>query len=333
MFDEGAFHFEWSDAIAGALDYIIAAPDEPVATIGIAHGPVAGEIPIAPETRRVFIGPLPVFAEYSDGPVRGHAHGDLAFLAGRDWVQILVEQRYFITRHRPAHRTRLHFIAARAQVGDDDDRLRLAVTFVDGQSGRGLPGIDDFWIQRFTGAHAVAEAREAKSTEVFTHEQAERGGRRAPGGDGIAGERLQRGGGIELPSRIDAEDARPHMPRPEKARPCGLGPAGVGHVPVDILRLATEPLFTSEAMAEAIALLGVQHHLRRTGGATRKKDQARIRGQRRFGIKVGHHLVQIAFDFFDEEGDAFEGAHLARAFRIGEHRLDSRCLHAIGDIF
>jgi hypothetical protein len=40
-----AFHLEWTDQVARGLDHVVSADDEPVVTIGIAAGHVAGEIP------------------------------------------------------------------------------------------------------------------------------------------------------------------------------------------------------------------------------------------------------------------------------------------------
>ena len=61
MLDEGAFDLERADTIAGALDHVVTTAHEPVVSVIVSHGAVAGEIPIALEAGRVLIRVAPVF--------------------------------------------------------------------------------------------------------------------------------------------------------------------------------------------------------------------------------------------------------------------------------
>ena len=49
MFHQRAFHLERADQMAGALDDVIGAADEPVIAVRVAHREIAGQIPSADE--------------------------------------------------------------------------------------------------------------------------------------------------------------------------------------------------------------------------------------------------------------------------------------------
>ena len=91
---ECRFHLERPDQVARGLDHVVAAPDEPVVTVGVATGDIAGALPavherllvalvlveIRPEhrgptgTQRQFAGPAGVldltFSTYPEGSSR-----------------------------------------------------------------------------------------------------------------------------------------------------------------------------------------------------------------------------------------------------------------------
>src|SRR6185436_10579305 len=87
-------------------------------------------------------------------------------------------------------------------------------------------------------------------------------------------------------TRVHGENARAHVPGSEEARPRGLRPAVVGEVPVDVAPLAAKPLLAGHAMAEAVALLRVQHHLGRPGRAAGEIEDARLIRARRLRLGI-----------------------------------------------
>src|SRR5207244_2889820 len=81
MLDEGAFDFKRSNAIAGAFDHVVGAPDKPVVTIRVAHRAVPGQIPVALEASGVLGRVAPVFPKQPEWSLRPDPDRDLAFLA------------------------------------------------------------------------------------------------------------------------------------------------------------------------------------------------------------------------------------------------------------
>ena len=110
------------------------------------------------------------------------------------------------------HRTGAHFVAARTEVADQHHRFRLAVTFVDRQARGLLPCGDDFRIERLARADAMPQPGRPESGQILAHDQTQGRWRRAPGGDGITGQRAQGLHGIELAAGVNGKNAGAHLP-------------------------------------------------------------------------------------------------------------------------
>src|ERR1043166_7782593 len=104
------------------------------------------------------------------------------------------------------------------------------------------------------------------------------------------------------------------MPRTEEARPRRLGPAGVGDAPVDVARLEVEPEFAGKLVAEAVADLRVQHHLRRAGGGAGEINDAGLVAAGRL-TREGCRRLQPA-GFVGSQEDSIEVFHLTGAVSI-----------------
>src|SRR6185436_20601960 len=82
MFDERALHLERTNPVAGTLDHVIGAADEPVITIRVARRPVPRQVPITAEPGGVLRRIAPILAEEAQRPLRPDPHGHFAFAAG-----------------------------------------------------------------------------------------------------------------------------------------------------------------------------------------------------------------------------------------------------------
>src|SRR5258708_20691654 len=275
-FDERALDLERANAVARALDHVIAPAYEPETALRIAFGAVAGQIPIAPESGSVLFRVAPILAEKSQWTPRGYPHRDLSLFAVPDFAKVVIEYSDGKTWGGFAHRARARGFVPGTDVGDEHDRLGLPIALKDHLAGRSLPGSDDLWVERLASAHAMTQARKSVGRQVFAHHEPQGRRRCAPASDGIARQRAQRRHWIKLATGVYSEHAGPHLPRPEQAGPRCLGPSGIGDAPMQISRFQVQPQLAGNAMTQAVAGLGGQHHLGRAGRAAGEIDDARI---------------------------------------------------------
>jgi len=213
MLQQRAFHFKGPDAITGTFDHIILAPDKPEIAVGVARGPVAGQIPVALELRRHFPRAEPIRAEQPRRAMRFDPDRHLALLAIRHFPQMLIEQRHAISRRGLAHRTRPHGMAQRTKVANQNHRFRLSVGFVESQAGRFAPAIEHFRVEWLAGGDAMPQVRETPARQILPNDEPQRRRRRAPGGNGKRGQRVERQHRIELSGGVQRKDAGAHVPR------------------------------------------------------------------------------------------------------------------------
>jgi hypothetical protein len=64
VLEQHALDLERSDEMAGGLDHVVAAPDEPVVALGVAPDEVAGEVPALGEAAPVALRLVQVAAEH-----------------------------------------------------------------------------------------------------------------------------------------------------------------------------------------------------------------------------------------------------------------------------
>src|SRR5436190_15029956 len=119
MLDTGRLDLERPDAVAGRDDHVVAAAGVPHVAVLVHESGVLAVEPLAVErlTRLLFVAPV---AERVVR-VRARAQADLAALATRDLLLVLVEDADVPAGHRPSHRALadLHPRVVR------DERVRL----------------------------------------------------------------------------------------------------------------------------------------------------------------------------------------------------------------
>src|SRR5207249_3614862 len=142
-----------------------------------------------------------------------------------------------------------------------------------------------------------------ESANVFTHHQSQGRRRRAPGRDWIAGQCAKSGNGVKFAGRINAENARAHVPWTKEARPSRLGPTGVGEIPMNIVWLAAEPLLAGDTVPQAVALLRMEHHFRRSGRAAGEVNDTGVFTMSRLRFEIGRYAAQFTFQFLRQKAD------------------------------
>ena len=160
VFDQGAFHLEGSDAVAGGQNHVVGSTDEPEIPILIHIGPVAREVPVALENRYRAIRLFPVFLEQSQRSVRFDPESDIALRVGRQDMAIIVDDTEIHPGRGLPHGAEPRLDAGKGPA--EQDRFGLAVSIPDGAARGFFPDVHDLGVQRFTGCNTVAERLEKK---------------------------------------------------------------------------------------------------------------------------------------------------------------------------
>ena len=72
---------------------------------------------------------------------------------------------------------------------------------------------------------------------------------------------------------------RSTVPGAKIAAPGGLGPPGVADVPVEVVLFQIQPVPAGREVADGIGRVGMERHLRETGGSRRKIDDTAVLAQ------------------------------------------------------
>ena len=131
MRDQRTLDLERPDPVAGTLDHVVLAPDEPKIALRIPGGAVACQVPLPAEMLRGLVLAFPVFLEDSDRLAFPHADGGFALFAIWDRVEVVVDQPYFVALSRPTHRGLDHLKSDAYKISDVNDGLGLAVIHVE----------------------------------------------------------------------------------------------------------------------------------------------------------------------------------------------------------
>src|SRR5258708_12799258 len=106
MLHQAALDLGGTNARAGALADIVRAPLVPEIAVGVGLALVAGAAPVADELVARGLRVLPVLEE--EHRIILPVHGDLAQLAGRQLLALVVDHRDAMPRIRPSDRAGLH---------------------------------------------------------------------------------------------------------------------------------------------------------------------------------------------------------------------------------
>ena len=247
MLQEGAFHLKGPDAVAGALDDVVVAADEPVIPVGIPPGHVAG---VVIRAAQLFLGHSLVFEIAGKQPHRrvvGHVHdSDGAFLAVRAGVAVLVNELDVVKGGGLAGGAgnRLEPL----EIGQHNRRFALSEAFAESQAGQFIPLAENLRIQRLAGDAAVLDAGQVELGHILLKHKAVHGGGRAEGGHLIFGNHLkhaQRHKFVHIISKYH----RPADPLAVNLAPAEFGPAGIGNAHMELVFLDLLPVFGSDNVA------------------------------------------------------------------------------------
>ena len=127
MSHQCTFHFEWTDAVARALDNVVCTTNEPKVTVFVFPGNVTGIInTIVPSFVSTFRIPV-VFFEKSERFAFAGADYNLSLLTGFNRATFMVNQIYIILRIRQPHASRFRFHPRHS--GDGKGCFCLSETF------------------------------------------------------------------------------------------------------------------------------------------------------------------------------------------------------------
>ncbi len=191
-----------------------------------------------------------------------------------DRPQLVVEDRDVVAGRGLTHRAGADVLAG--EVADGQDGFGLAVAVGRGQPGVAAPDLDHLGVERFAGRHAAPQRREAVARQVLLHQHPVDRRRRAEGRDRVLRQQIEHLGRVEgAGRRLVDEERRAHGPGAEERGPGGLGPAGVGGVPVQVVLAQVEPEAAGDLVRRGVAPV-VQDHLGATGRAAGEEDQGGI---------------------------------------------------------
>src|SRR6266536_2359067 len=332
VLDERALQLERADAVVGALEDVVPAPDVGDVPLVVPRGDVAG--PVVAAARRVLRQRRVVeIAGHEPHGARLERERDLALgglLAAR------VEERDPEAGHGAAHRAGLHLLSGR--VADLAGGLRLAIAVADRDPPRLLHAVDHLGVERLAGAERLSQLHLVRG-EVLEDEEAPHGGRRAPRRDLVAGEHLERAPRAEA-GVVVHEHGRAGVERRVEVRPGVLPPPRRADVHVHVALADAEPVHRGE-VADRIARVRVEHELRlrgRAGGEVQEHRVVRVRVALRqedaalvVRLVVGRPPGDLLADDHLREARV-ERAQLLRARRVGDDGLHPAAVEGVAHV-
>ena len=153
MSHQRTFHFEWADAVTGALDYVVCTTDKPKVAVLVFPGNIAGVInTIVPSFVSAFRIPV-VFFEKSKRFTFAGADYNLSLLTRFNRAAFMVDQVYIILRIRKPHASRFRFHPRHG--GDGKGCFCLSETFHQFDTRQFLESFKYSGVQCFSGNGAV----------------------------------------------------------------------------------------------------------------------------------------------------------------------------------
>ena len=273
VLDAGRLDLERADPVAGGDDHVVGAPGVPDVAVLVHGRRVLGVEPVAAEGLLGGLGQVPVAERVVR--VGARAQADLAALALRDRVLVLVEDLHVPARHRPAHRAlaHLHEGEVRAQriglgepvVVEHRDPVLLAEP------------ADRLGVERLAGRADDPELlRVALAGVLDRHHRPHRGRGREHVRDPVAGEEVELVGGDEAALALEHVLDRAEAPRAEQ-RGDARRPGPLAHA-VEALAVADVVAVDELLVGEDVAV-GVDDALRHAGGAGGVVELRRVVGR------------------------------------------------------
>jgi hypothetical protein len=242
--------------MAGRLDDVVGAADEPVIAVGIALGEVAGEIPVAGEALGVALLLVEVAAHH-----RGPALLQRQFALHHGLVDRLhrarvgaAHHRRLDARQRQAHRARLD--VERGEVGDHDAaRLGLPPIVVKRHAEGVLAPQHRLGIERLADARHEAQGRKIVALHRLAaelHHHADGGGGRIPDAHALAFQNRVPGLGVEL--GLDHHVGHAVGQRRDDAVAGAGDPAGIGRAPEHVVLMQIEGIDAGDVVRDHRAM-------------------------------------------------------------------------------
>ncbi len=294
MGDQRGFNFGGAHAVTGDVQYIIHPSGDPVVTILVATGTVAGEVAAGEGGEVGLLEPL-VIAKHGAHLARpGVGDHQVALGGPLQWLAHVVHQRRLHAEEGTGSRAWLE-IGDAGQRADED------------AAGLGLPpGIDDGAALLAYGAVVPLPGFRVDGLAHRAHDaQARTGGagyclvalghQRPDGGRGgiqntdlvLVHHLAHAVGGRVVGHPFEHDGGGAVGKRPVDQIGVAGDPAHVGGTPVDVLFVVVEDVLEGEGGIDQIAAGGVQHPLGFAGGAGGVEDEERIFGPHRLGRAVG----------------------------------------------
>ena len=211
------------------------------------------------------------------GGVAAGADHYLAVDAGRHGAPFVVDHVEVVEGVGDAHRAGAGLNPGESAHGEGCFGLAEALAQL--YAGEFFPFLEHRWVEGFSGDGAAGERGEVVAADVFADEEAEHGGRRAEGGDVVAGHYGQEVGGHEF-VEVVYEDVGAADPLAVELAPDGFTPSGVGQGEVEVAWMEVMPEAGGDDVAQRIGEI-VGHHLWFAGGAGGEVDEHRV------GVGVG----------------------------------------------
>ncbi len=274
MLEARRLDLERADPVPGRDDHVVGAALVPDVPVLVHAGGVLRVEPLAAEglARRLLVVPVPERVVR----VRPRAEADLAALARRHRLLVLVEDRDVPARHRAAHRSLPHL--HEREVPAQRVALREAVVVEDGDPVLVAEPADRLRVQRLPGGADDPELLGvARPRVVDSHHRADRGG----GAEDVRHPVLREE--RELLVRVEAALAlvddlhRAVAPRAEEGRDAG-GPCPLAH-PVEALAVLDVVAELELVVPEQVPVR-VEDPLREAGRPRRVVELGRVVGRR-----------------------------------------------------
>ena len=266
---QGAFHLERPDAVAGGLDHIVAATDKVEVAVHIAPSHIAGVVEAVVEHRIGLLLIAVIAKEQACWMTLVQPDNNLAFHTVFHIVAFRVHQRDIIRRRGTARGAglRLHPLAGHEQRRG----FALAEAFVNLDAGGFQEAVVNFRVQGLASAVGPAQAAQIVGSQVFLDHETVHGGRRTEGRHLVL---FQHGEHIRCDKAVKVvhKQGGAADPLTVQLAPARLGPAGICHGDVDIPVADIVPVESGDSLGDGIGP-AVGCHLGHAGGAAGEVHQ------------------------------------------------------------
>jgi hypothetical protein len=287
VLEQHALDLERPDQMAGGLDDVVTAADEPEVAVRVTPHQVAAQVPAVGEAAPVALGLVQVRPEHRRP---GRPERELALRSGLAQLDrapvdepevslaVALEDGGVDARQGTAHRARLDVHGG--VVGDHDPAgLGLPPVVVHGQAESLLAPDDRLGVQRLADAGDETERAQislARELDTRPDEHPDRGRGGVPDGHALLLEDAVPAAGVELALVDDERDAV----RERRDDPVGgaRNPAGVGRAPEDVLRMQIERHGAGRVMGHdgLVHMHGALRGSRRTAREVQQRRRLRI---------------------------------------------------------